>query len=94
MKAIIFGINGQDGYYLNKILIKAGIKVLGVSRTNPDYIIGDVSNYQQVEKLIKDYQPDYIFHLAANSTTRHDTLFENYETISTGTLNILETVVR
>jgi GDPmannose 4,6-dehydratase len=38
--------------------------------------------------------PQYVFHLAANSTTRHDALFENHETISTGTLNIFEAVKR
>ena len=31
-----------------------------------------------------------IFQLAAASTTRHDALFENHETISTGALNVLE----
>jgi GDPmannose 4,6-dehydratase len=41
---------------------------------------------------VKQYKPDYIFHLAANSTTRHDALFENHATISTGTFNILEAV--
>jgi GDPmannose 4,6-dehydratase len=51
---------------------------------------GDVSSYEQVEELVKKYSPSYIFHVAANSTTRHNALFENHETISTGTLNILE----
>jgi GDPmannose 4,6-dehydratase len=45
-----------------------------------------------VEQLIKKYLPTYVFHVAAYSTTRHDALFENHETISTGTLNILEAV--
>ncbi len=47
-----------------------------------------------IENLIKREKPEYIFHLAANSTTRHDALFENHKTISTGTLNILESVKR
>ena len=42
--------------------------------------------------MIKEHQPDYIFHLAAESTTRHDALFLNHHAISTGTINILETV--
>jgi GDPmannose 4,6-dehydratase len=94
MKAIIFGINGQDGFYLHALLNKTGIEVIGVSRTNPEFTIGDVADYMLVKKLIKDNQPDYIFHLAANSTTRHDTVFENYQTISTGTLNVLEVVYK
>jgi GDPmannose 4,6-dehydratase len=39
-------------------------------------------------------QPDVIFHLAANSTTRHEAIRENHETIVSGTLNILESVLR
>ncbi|MBK5271129.1 MAG: GDP-mannose 4,6-dehydratase, partial [Bacteroidia bacterium] len=45
-----------------------------------------------VSELISNNHPDYIFHLAANSTTNHDALFENHSTISTGTLTILEAV--
>jgi GDPmannose 4,6-dehydratase len=91
MKAIIFGSNGQDGYYLNELCRLKGIEAVGVSRSGA-WVHGDVSNYERVEQLVKTYSPSYIFHLAANSTTRHDALFENHETISTGTLNILEAV--
>lgn len=87
-KSIIFGISGQDGYYLQELLQKKGHQVVGISRSAG----GDVASRCYVEKLLKDHHPDYIFHLAANSTTRHEALFENHETISTGTLNILESV--
>jgi GDPmannose 4,6-dehydratase len=90
-KALIFGINGQDGFYLTKLLEQNQISVIGVSRTNAE-LEGNVGNYDFVESIIKNHQPDYIFHLAANSTTQHAVLFENHETISTGTLNILESV--
>ena len=91
MRAVIFGANGQDGYYLNELLQKQGIAVEKVSRSG-DNIIGDVSDYSCVESIIKTTKPDYIFHLAANSTTRHEVLFENHNSISTGTFNILEAV--
>lgn len=91
MKAIIFGANGQDGYYLNQLLVQHGFTVKGVSK-NGDFLKTDITSYQEVSSLVNEFQPDYIFHLAANSTTRHDALFENHETISTGTLNILEAV--
>jgi len=89
MKALIFGVSGQDGYYLSLVCQERGIEVIGVSRSS-NLIQVDVADYNQVEHLIKTYQPTYIFHLAANSTTRHEALFENHATISTGTLNILE----
>jgi GDPmannose 4,6-dehydratase len=94
MKAIIFGINGQDGYYLNEIFRDRKIEVIGVSRSSGDWTQGDVSYFNFVENLIKNEKPDYIFHVAANSTTKHEALFENHETISTGSLNILEAVKR
>lgn len=87
-QTIIFGVKGQDGYYLQELLQKQGHQVVGACRSAG----GDVSNRSYVEALIKDVRPDYVFHLAANSTTRHEALFENHETISTGALNILESV--
>lgn len=91
MKAVIFGINGQDGFYLGTLLRQRGIEVIGVSR-NGDFLRTDISNYNEVEELVKLHCPDYIFHLAANSTTRHEAIFENHQTISTGTFNLLEAV--
>ena len=92
MKAIIFGANGQDGHYLSELCKAKGMDVVGVSRSGGEWQKGDVSMRDQTEALIKMHQPKYVFHLAANSTTRHDAVFENHETISTGTLNILEAV--
>lgn len=91
MRAIIFGANGQDGYYLGSLLRNIGIEVYETSRTVGSYI-GDVADYSFVSSLIKTIQPNYIFSFAANSTTNHTALFENHQTISTGTLNILESV--
>jgi GDPmannose 4,6-dehydratase len=91
MKAIIFGSNGQDGFYLTKLLNEKSIEVIAVSR-NKDFVQTDIANFKEVSLLIQNTQPDFIFHLAANSTTKHDALFENHQTIATGTLNILEAV--
>ncbi|MDP9047716.1 MAG: GDP-mannose 4,6-dehydratase [Bacteroidota bacterium] len=94
MNAIIFGINGQDGFYLSGRLHDNNIKVVGVSRTKGNWIEGNVADKLFVDTLVKKEKPNYIFHLAANSTTKHERLFENHETISTGSLNILESVYR
>jgi GDPmannose 4,6-dehydratase len=91
MKAIIFGANGQDGYYLAEQCTLRKIEPVGISRSG-NHLRGDVSDRILVEQLITAHKPAYIFHLAARSTTRHDALFENHATISTGTLNILESV--
>ena len=91
MKAIIFGISGQDGNYLSHLLKHKHIDVIGISRKGGN-INGTVTDYSFVESIIKIKKPDYIFNFAANSTTGHSALFENHETISTGALNILEAV--
>ena len=88
LKALIFGISGQDGFYLSSLLKKKGIEVIGSSRSQG--IKGDVGDLFFVEYLIKTYSPDYIFHLAADSSTKHQHLFQNHNSISTGTINILE----
>ena len=94
MKAIIFGASGQDGYYLKRIIEKSSGNVVAVSRSIKNGLQGDVANYDFVEQLIRQHEPDFIFHFAANSTTSHSALFENHQTISSGTLNILEAVSR
>ncbi len=91
MKALIFGANGQDGLYLAQECKLKRIEPIGVSRSS-SWLKGDIADYKLVESLVKEHKPLHVFHLAANSTTRHDALFENHETISTGTLNILEAV--
>ena len=92
MKAIIFGITGQDGTFLSKLLKEKSIEVIGISHSSNKFILGDVADYDFVESIVKKEKPDYIFHFSANSTTRHDALFDNHKAISTGTLNILESV--
>ncbi|MEO5889549.1 MAG: GDP-mannose 4,6-dehydratase [Ferruginibacter sp.] len=91
MTAIIFGANGQDGYYLANLLQELQYTIIGISRSG-ESATSDITSYEEVAELIKHTLPDYIFHLAANSTTRHDALFQNHATISTGTINILEAV--
>ena len=90
---LIFGANGQDGYYLADLYRRQGCEVLGVSRTG-EWLRGDVASYACVEELVRNRKPDVIFHLAATSSTSHEALFENHKTIGTGALNILEAVYR
>ena len=91
MKALIFGSNGQDGQFLGRLLQKKNVEWKGVSRSG-NQIIGNVADRAFVKKVIQEEKPSHIFHFAANSTTRHDAIFENHEAISTGTFNILESV--
>ncbi|HVZ75136.1 MAG TPA: GDP-mannose 4,6-dehydratase [Polyangia bacterium] len=91
MKALVFGANGQDGAYLVEALQARGIEALGFSRSGP-WARVDVANGAEVDATVALHRPDFVFQLAARSTTRHDALFENHATISTGALNVLEAV--
>jgi GDPmannose 4,6-dehydratase len=93
MKALIFGANGQDGYYLGQLCKENGIEPIGISRGG-DFLRGDVADFHFVEKLVREHVPAYIFQLAAKSTTAHDALFENHAAIATGAINVLEAVKR
>lgn len=93
-KAIIFGINGQDGYYLEKLLLTQQISVTGVSRSPGPWQQGSIADQSLVTALVREIQPDYIFHLAARSKTGHELLYEHQETIVNGSLHVLEAVFK
>lgn len=91
MNAVIFGSSGQDGYYLRQLLSSQGLQVTGVSRSGGDVQMS-VANTKGVSELFQQLQPAYIFHLASVSSTSHQYLWENHESIATGTLALLEAV--
>lgn len=82
-KAIIFGINGQDGSYLAELLLSKKYKVYGVTRRcsvntlgrisslldnkNLKLTEGDVTDPAFIYTLIKDVAADEIYNLAAQS---------------------------
>ena len=91
-KVLIFGSTGQTGHYLSRLWTEEGHEV--VSRSRSTAVPVDIANFRDVESTILENRPEYIFHLAAQSTTRHDALFENNDAISIGTLNVLEAAHR
>ncbi len=84
MRALIFGVGGQDGSYLAKFLLSKGYEVIGSSR---DAEIAQFSNlkklsifekikkvsisindYESVSNAINIYKPDEIYNLAGQSS--------------------------
>ncbi len=79
--AFITGALGQDGILLAELLNSKGYKVVGFIRQKPDrfslassyfenfnsFFEGDVLNYEDVEAALKSYEPEEIYHLAAQS---------------------------
>lgn len=80
-KALITGITGQDGSYLAEFLLEKGYQVIGMVRrtstTNFDRIRhiqdrltlvqGDLLDQTSLVDIMKEYQPDEIYNLAAQS---------------------------
>ena len=61
MKFLITGINGQLGYDVNLELLRRGnVDILAPTREEMN-----LTNEEEVKKIILDYRPDIIFHCAA-----------------------------
>lgn len=88
--AIITGSNGQDGYYLQELLKRQNVDAILVPRASGI----DLANSATVDDLIASTRPDFIFHLAANSTVNHAAAQQNHEVIADGSFNLLESVLR
>ncbi len=58
------------------------------------HIIGDIRDKEKLKKEILDFQPDFIFHLAAQALVRrsYEIPSETFEVNAIGTANVLEAV--
>ena len=106
MKALITGINGQDGSYLAELLLSKKYEVHGIARrtsTNnlnriqhilPEITVhyGDLSDSLSLIKIIQDVKPDEIYNLAAQSDVKVSFSTPEYtaDIDALGTLRLLE----
>lgn len=104
MKALIFGVTGQDGAYLARFLLAKGYTVFGTSRdsvgsirTNPHalgidqdihYLTVDITDYKSVLTALSIAQPDEIYNLAGQSSVGISYELP-FETIRSFTLGVL-----
>lgn len=92
-KVLITGINGFTGKYLKKYLEELNYEVYGLSNTideKKDKIFScDINNQDELNLIIENLQPNYIFHLAAISNVQHSDLVEMYKVNVIGTQNVL-----
>ena len=106
-KILITGNTGFKGGWLSLWLSHMGADIKGFSLdppTNPSFfkvakldscyetIMGDVRNYDKLSKIVEHFQPEIIFHLAAQPLVRysyHHPL-ETFETNVMGTVNLFE----
>lgn len=84
-KALIIGHTGQDGTYLWKLLSAKKYDLIGLSSSgvlssqkgNSEAI--DIRNYSKVEELVKSFQPDELYYLAAVHQSSSDKQMEEGE---------------
>ncbi len=108
-KILVTGHTGFKGSWLTLFLKQIGAHIRGISlepKTSKDFFvvnkldqfcdssIFDISNYQLLQKTITEFQPDLIFHLAAQPLVRYSysNPLETYHTNVMGTANLLESI--
>ena len=106
MRALITGISGQDGSYLAELLLSKGNEVHGVIRrastfntSRIDHIFdklklyyGDITDSGDVERVLKDSDPQEIYNLAAQSHVKvsFDSPTYTGDVVALGTARMLE----
>ena len=108
-RVLVTGHTGFKGTWLTKILVNAGADVLGFSLSNdmerPLYglsgvshkiadVRSDILDYGHLIQTFRRYQPEIVFHLAAQPLVRESYLHprETYATNVMGTVNVLECI--
>ena len=107
LDVLIFGCTGQDGSFLSKSLIKKGLNVLGVTRRNQpnlknldtlsiknelEIIKGDLTNIEEIKKILETYKPKRIYNLSAQSSVgiSLEKPLSTSKSIVDATINLLE----
>jgi len=108
--ALIFGISGQDGSYLSKLLLTKGYRVVGSSRDaqisrfsnlirlnireHVEVESASLNDFRSVLQVLKKVRPDEVYNLAGQSSVglSFEQPVESFESISIGTLNLLEAI--
>lgn len=104
MKVLVTGAGGMVGSHMVELLHDQGHEVLGtyykpttdITELDPDIRMEecDVRYYQAVQRVISEFQPDQIYHLAAQSypTVSWTHPQATMETNVNGTINVYEAV--
>jgi len=106
-KVLVTGHTGFKGSWLSIWLIELGAEVLGYSLDPPtepnnftvshiqdrmQHVIGDVRNYEQLLQVFATFNPEIVFHLAAQSLVRYsyEIPLLTFDTNVQGSVNVLE----
>lgn len=109
-RVLITGHTGFKGSWLSIWLHELGAEVIGVAQDpfteRDNYVLSGIGNKikadiradiregKRIKELFQEYQPEIVFHLAAQPLVRlsYDIPVETYETNVMGTINIMEAI--
>ena len=107
-RALITGILGQDGSYLAELLLQKNMTVLGTTAPGeqprsarwldadvvPELVEADLADINVLREVVAGFDPDEVYHLAAQSSVAAS--FEDplgtFDITGTGALRVLEAV--
>jgi len=107
LNVFISGVDGFIGSHIARVLLEKGAQIGGVLHkpvedgksgllawgiaNNVSTYVGDIANKNFLESILKDFNPQWIFHLAAQSivTKAQMSPFHTLETNIKGTYNLL-----
>lgn len=94
-KILITGVDSFTGHHLSSFFKNHGYNVYGTSLTSSSENIYkcDITIKEQVAKIIKIIQPDYLIHLAGISFAAHKDNNEYYRVNTIGSINILDAII-
>ena len=93
MRVLITGIDGFSGIHLSRYL-KSYYEVFGTSLNKEEKHIFkcDITNKEEIKKVLDKVKPDYIIHLAGISFVGHSNYEDFYKVNVIGTQNLLESI--
>ena len=102
-RALVLGVNGQDGSYLAQALLQRNDHVVGVGRQpnsryvhdHPrfSYAAADLADERRIEALLRSVAPDRIYHFAAvhgptGSGFTYEPVFADMLRVNVGALHV------
>jgi len=101
-RALVLGVNGQDGSYLAESLLRRGYQVSGVGRQSQSrytpisplfqYAALDLANRDALCAFVSDFRPDIAFHVAAihgSAGSTYEISFSEMMKVNTDALHVL-----
>lgn len=106
--ALIIGVSSQDGSYLAELLLEKGYRVVGTIRRTTNFyqenirhLVGkitiqaaDLQDPESIARIVREYQPDEVYNIAAQSVPADSWSHPYYtgEVTGMGIVGVLEAV--